>query len=161
MSAVEESVAGFGRTGGKWFGIEHWRVTPDIMTMAKGIANGLPLGATIATPEIAASLKALTISTIGGNPISAAAANATLQVMEDEHLPANAEAMGALLRDGLTRLQRKYPRTIGDGPRAATSPRHLPPPAPPPRHNLRLRIRRGTRRCSAAGSPTAARSDLA
>ena len=52
------------------WGIEHWGVEPDIMTMAKGIANGLPLGVTIATPEIAASLKALTISTFGGNPVS-------------------------------------------------------------------------------------------
>ena len=65
------------------------------MTMAKGIANGLPLGASIATPEIAASLKALTISTFGGNPVSCAAANATIEIIEDEDLPGNAERMGA------------------------------------------------------------------
>ena len=65
----DEVQTGFGRTGGKFWGIEHSGVEPDIMTMAKGIANGLPLGACIATPEIAASLKALTISTFGGNPV--------------------------------------------------------------------------------------------
>ena len=65
----DEVQTGFGRTGGKFWGIEHYGVEPDIMTMAKGIANGLPLGACIATPEIAASLKALTISTFGGNPV--------------------------------------------------------------------------------------------
>jgi len=110
----DEVQTGFGRTGDKWFGIEHWNVEPEIMTMAKGIANGHPLGATIATPEIANSLKALTISTFGGNPISAAAANATLTVMEEDHLPARAAEMGAILRDGLDALKRKYPKTIGD-----------------------------------------------
>jgi alanine-glyoxylate transaminase/(R)-3-amino-2-methylpropionate-pyruvate transaminase len=110
----DEVQTGFGRTGTKWFGIEHWNVQPDIMTMAKGIANGMPLGATIATPEIADSLKALTISTFGGNPVSSAAAVATLTIMEEENLPGRAEEMGALLRDGLVRLQKKYPKTIGD-----------------------------------------------
>ncbi len=110
----DEVQTGFGRTGTKWFGIEHWNVEPDIMTMAKGIANGLPLGATIATPEVADSLKALSLSTFGGNPISATAANATIQFMEDNGLPENAEAMGQLLREGLVRLQRQFPRTIGD-----------------------------------------------
>lgn len=110
----DEVQTGFGRTGKKWFGIEHWGVEPDIMTMAKGIANGMPLGATIATPEIADALKALTISTFGGNPISSAAANATLEFMEEEKLPERAEEMGGLLRDGLERLKAKYPKTIGD-----------------------------------------------
>ena len=110
----DEVQTGFGRTGDKWFGIEHWNVEPEIMTMAKGIANGHPLGATIATPEIANSLKALTISTFGGNPISAAAANATLTVMEEDHLPARAAEMGAILREGLDALKRRYPKTIGD-----------------------------------------------
>ncbi len=109
----DEVQTGFGRTGGTMWGIEHYGVEPDIMTMAKGIANGLPLGATIATPEIAASLKALTISTFGGNPVSCAAANATLRIIEEEDLPANAERMGRLLREGLEELQRRYPRSIG------------------------------------------------
>jgi alanine-glyoxylate transaminase / (R)-3-amino-2-methylpropionate-pyruvate transaminase len=108
----DEVQTGFGRTGTTW-GIQHWGVTPDILTMAKGIANGLPLGATVTTPEIAASLKSLTISTFGGNPVSCAAANATLSIIEDEKLADNAQKMGELLREGLLRLQRQYPRSIG------------------------------------------------
>ena len=110
----DEVQTGFGRTGGKMWGIEHWGVQPDIMTMAKGVANGLPLGVTIATPEIAASLKALTISTFGGNPVSCAAANATIQIIEEEDLPGNAERMGRHLRQGLEELKRRFPRNIGD-----------------------------------------------
>jgi 4-aminobutyrate aminotransferase-like enzyme len=110
----DEVQTGFGRTGGKMWGIEHWGVEPDILTMAKGIANGLPLGVTIATPEIASSLKALTISTFGGNPVSCAAANATIKVIEEEKLPNNAEAMGGLLRAGLEEIQRRFPRSVGD-----------------------------------------------
>jgi len=110
----DEVQTGFGRTGGTMWGIEHWGVQPDVMTMAKGVANGLPLGVTIATPEIAASLKALTISTFGGNPVSCAAANATIRIIEEEDLPGNAEKMGRLLRAGLEELQRRFPRSIGD-----------------------------------------------
>ena len=110
----DEVQTGFGRTGGKMWGIEHWGVQPDVMTMAKGVANGLPLGVTIATPEIAASLKALTISTFGGNPVSCAAANATIRIIEEEDLAGNSERMGRLLRAGLEELQRRFPRSIGD-----------------------------------------------
>ena len=110
----DEVQTGFGRTGGKWWGIEHWGVQPDIMTMAKGIANGLPLAVTIATPEIASALKALTISTFGGNPVSCAAANATIQVIEEDDLPGNSERMGRILRQGLEELQRRFPKNIGD-----------------------------------------------
>jgi 4-aminobutyrate aminotransferase-like enzyme len=110
----DEVQTGFGRTGGKMWGIEHYGVEPDIMTMAKGIANGLPLGACIATPEIAASLKALTISTFGGNPVSCAAANETIRIIEDENLAGNAERMGKILRDGFEELKRRYPKNVGD-----------------------------------------------
>ena len=110
----DEVQTGFGRTGGRMWGIEHWGIEPEIMTMAKGVANGLPLGVTIATPEIAASLKALTISTFGGNPVSCAAANATIQIIEEEDLAGNAERMGGLLRSGLEELQRRFPANIGD-----------------------------------------------
>ena len=110
----DEVQTGFGRTGGKMWGIEHWGVQPDIMTMAKGIANGMPLGVTIATPEIAAALKALTISTFGGNPVSCAAANATVQIIEEEDLVGNAERMGRVLRQGLEELKARFPRNIGD-----------------------------------------------
>jgi 4-aminobutyrate aminotransferase-like enzyme len=110
----DEVQTGFGRTGGKMWGIEHWGVQPDIMTMAKGVANGMPLGVTIATPEIAGALKALTISTFGGNPVSCAAANATIQIIEEEKLPANAERMGRTFRDGLLEIQRRFPKNVGD-----------------------------------------------
>ena len=110
----DEVQTGFGRTGGTMWGIEHWGVTPDVMTTAKGVANGLPLGVTIATPEIAASLKSLTISTFGGNPVSCAAANATLEIIEEENLPANSERMGLRLREGLTEIRRRYPHNTGD-----------------------------------------------
>ena len=110
----DEVQTGFGRTGGTMWGIEHYGVEPDILTAAKGIANGLPLGITIATPEIAAALKVLTISTFGGNPVSTAAANATLQIIEEEDLPGNAARMGAQLRSGLEDLKARFPRSIGD-----------------------------------------------
>jgi alanine-glyoxylate transaminase / (R)-3-amino-2-methylpropionate-pyruvate transaminase len=109
----DEIQTGMGRTGRLWC-YEHWGVEPDIMTMAKGVANGLPLGVTIATPEIAASLKALTISTFGGNPVSCAAANATIQIIEEEKLPDNAERMGRLLREGLEEIQRRFPKNVGE-----------------------------------------------
>jgi alanine-glyoxylate transaminase/(R)-3-amino-2-methylpropionate-pyruvate transaminase len=110
----DEVQTGFGRTGGTMWGIEHFGVEPDIMTMAKGVANGMPLGVTIATPEVAASLKALTISTFGGNPVSCAAANATIAIIEEEKLALNAEKMGKILKDGLFELQRRYKKSIGD-----------------------------------------------
>jgi alanine-glyoxylate transaminase/(R)-3-amino-2-methylpropionate-pyruvate transaminase len=111
----DEVQTGFGRTGDKMWGIEHHEgVEPDIMTMAKGIANGLPIGACLATVPVADSWKAGNISTFGGNPISTAAANATIDVIVEEKLTANAAAMGKVLRDGLEALKKKYPKTIGD-----------------------------------------------
>jgi len=104
----DEVQAGFGRTGNKWFGIEHWDVVPDIMIVAKGIANGFPVGATITTPEIAEAWKAKTISTFGGNPVSMAAASATMDVMMAEDTPARSAARGAQLRDGMDALAEKY-----------------------------------------------------
>jgi len=110
----DEVQTGFGRLGKKLFGIEHWGVEPEIMTMAKGIANGLPLGVTIATEEVAQAFGKLTLSTFGGNPLSCAAANATIGVIEDERLADNAALQGARLREGLERLQRRHRRVCGD-----------------------------------------------
>jgi 4-aminobutyrate aminotransferase len=104
----DEVQTGFGRTGDRWFGIEHWGVEPDIMVMAKGIANGMPVGATTTRPEIAASWKAKTISTFGGNPISMAAVRATLGVMRREDVPRRAAARGAQLRTGLDQLAARH-----------------------------------------------------
>ncbi len=111
----DEVQTGFGRTGGKMWGIQHHEgVDPDIMTMAKGIANGLPLSATLATTAIADSWKGGNISTFGGNPISATAGIAVLDAIAEEKLIDNAAVMGKVLRDGLLALQKKFPRTIGD-----------------------------------------------
>ena len=109
----DEVQTGFGRTG-TWWAAEQYGVEPEIMTMAKGIANGMPISATICTPVIADSLKSLTISTFGGNPVCAAAANATIRYMEEHDLAANSARQGGRLREGLERIQSKYPRTIGD-----------------------------------------------
>ncbi|NOZ04968.1 MAG: aspartate aminotransferase family protein [Chloroflexi bacterium] len=111
----DEVQTGFGRTGDKWFGIEQWGVEPDIMTMAKGIANGFPLANTITTAEIAEGMvgKGLTISTFGGNPVSTAASLATIEVLEEEGSPQHVAKVGHYLRAGLEKLLEKYP-VVGD-----------------------------------------------
>lgn len=103
----DEVQAGFGRTG-RWFGIEHWDVEPDIMVMAKGIANGFPVGATITRPEIAGSWTGKTISTFGGNAVAMAATAATLEVMVEEDTPHRSETRGRQLADGLDALADRY-----------------------------------------------------
>ncbi len=110
---ADEVQTGWGRTGKKWFGIEQWEVIPDMMTAAKGLANGTPIGATITSPEIAASFKGLQISTFGGNPVSCVAAKATIDVIEADNLRDNAAVVGAYFRQKLEELQRKHP-LIGD-----------------------------------------------
>jgi len=110
---ADEVQTGFGRTGKKWFGIEQWEVTPDIITCAKGMANGAPVGATITTSELAGSFIGLTISTFGGNPVTAVAARATIEVIEEEKLLENAHTVGTYLRGKLDALKEKYP-VIGD-----------------------------------------------
>jgi len=109
----DEVQTGFGRTGTMW-GIEQYGVEPDMMTMAKGIANGLPLGAVIATPDIADSLVKNTLNTFGGNPLSCSAANATINIVERDDLAANAREVGAVLREGMERIQRANPKIVGD-----------------------------------------------
>ncbi len=109
----DEVQTAWGRTGGRWFGIEHYGVVPDIITSAKGLGNGLPIAVTVATPEVAAKVRGLTISTFGGNPVAAAAASAVLDFVEEENLLANTAQMGALLREHLEALKEKHP-LIGD-----------------------------------------------
>src|SRR5207253_2587772 len=100
-------------TGDHWFGIEHWDVVPDILTSAKGMANGAPIGLTIATPEVADRYPGLTFATFGGNPVSSAAALATLRVIEEQELRRNAAEVGAYLRLRLEELKEKHP-LVGD-----------------------------------------------
>ena len=110
---ADEVQTGWGRTGNKWFGIEHWGVEPDIMTFAKGMANGNPIGATIATTEIADSLRGMTFSTFGGNPVTMATALATIEYIENNNVLENAATQGARLRQRLEELQAECPY-IGD-----------------------------------------------
>jgi 4-aminobutyrate aminotransferase len=104
----DEVQAGFGRTGDHWFGIEHWEVEPDIMVMAKGIANGMPVGVTITRPDIAQTWTPKSISTFGGNPVSMAAAKATLTVMGEENTPARSAQRGQQLRSGLDSIKEEF-----------------------------------------------------
>ena len=109
----DEVQTAWGRTGHKWWGIEQWGVTPDIITSAKGLANGLPIGLTAARADVANSVKKLTISTFGGGPIPTAAAKAVIDFIERENLAVNAAETGAYLRAGLEALKEKHP-LIGD-----------------------------------------------
>jgi 4-aminobutyrate aminotransferase-like enzyme len=109
----DEVQTAWGRTGGKWFGIEHWGVTPDIITSAKGLGNGMPIGLTVAPAEVADSLKGLTISTFGGNPVTTTQAKAVLDLIEEQNLLRNCEETGGYLRAGLEELKGKH-QIIGD-----------------------------------------------
>jgi 4-aminobutyrate aminotransferase len=109
----DEVQTGWGRTGSKWFGIEHYGVTPDVMTFAKGLANGLPIGGTTARPEVADSMRFLTLSTFGGNPLSMVAAKAVIDYVAEENLMRNCEDVGGYLSEGLVCLQKKH-LLIGD-----------------------------------------------
>src|SRR5207248_4437576 len=109
----DEVQTGWGRTGKKWFGIEQWEVYPDIITSAKGLANGTPIGLTATRPEIAGSFKGLTISTFGGNPVTCAAAKATIDLIEEDRLMDNADVLGRRFREGLEGLKEKY-EAVGD-----------------------------------------------
>jgi len=109
----DEVQTAWGRTGKGWWGMPNWGVTPDVITSAKGLANGLPIGLTAARKEVADSVKGLTISTFGGGPVPTAAAKAVIDLIEEECLTANADAMGAHLRAGLEELQAKH-ALIGD-----------------------------------------------
>lgn len=107
----DEVQAGMGRTG-RMFAIEHWNVVPDIITMAKGIASGLPLGAMIARADLMDWEPGAHANTFGGNPVACEAALETLRLLE-EGLLENVARVGNYLRVGLNELSRKYP-FIGD-----------------------------------------------
>jgi len=109
---VDEVQCGFGRTG-KWFAIENWGVEPEIMTMAKALGNGVPIGVFTALPEIADRYTRPGASTLGGNPVSMTAGLATLEVIEKEGLIRNAATLGSYLREKLLELKDKH-RLIGD-----------------------------------------------
>lgn len=104
----DEIQAGLGRTGRLW-ACEHWNTVPDIMCLAKGIAGGVPMGATLVRPDILASMsKGEHSSTFGGNPLSCAAGIAALKALTEDGLIENSEKMGKIFRDGLEKLKDKH-----------------------------------------------------
>jgi len=112
LFASDEVQAGMGRTG-KWFGIEHFGVVPDIVCMAKGIAAGMPLGVMASRADIQDWKPGSHASTFGGNPVSCAAALAVLDIIKSENLLENAQKQGKLIKDRLNEMKDRHPM-IGD-----------------------------------------------
>ncbi len=109
LMVLDEVQTGLGRTG-KLFAHEHFGVAPDVMTLAKALANGLPMGALLATAEVAqAFVPGTHASTFGGGPAIAAAAREVLRILADPDFLAEVAAKGNYLRDRLTELQRRHP----------------------------------------------------
>jgi alanine-glyoxylate transaminase/(R)-3-amino-2-methylpropionate-pyruvate transaminase len=110
LCIADEVQTGFGRTGTKFWGFENWGVTPDLVTLAKGIGNGAPLGACVTRPEISAVLKnRLHFNTFGGNPVSVTQGLATLEVIDGELIQQNALRVGGHLMDRLREVQERQP----------------------------------------------------
>ena len=113
LLVADEVQSGFGRTG-KFFAVEHFGVTPDVLCMAKGIASGLPLSCVVTRADLAARWRTGTHGgTYGGNAVACAAATATVRAILEEDLLGNACIRGAQLIGGLRRLQADFP-VIGD-----------------------------------------------
>ena len=114
LCIADEVQTGFGRTGDHYWGFENFGVVPDIVTMAKGIGNGVPLAAVTTRMDVARSLaQKIHFNTFGGNPVSMAAGLAVLDVIEEEHLQENSKKLGARFKAGLTRLAKSH-QLIGD-----------------------------------------------
>ena len=114
LCIADEVQTGFGRTGEHYWGFQNYGVVPDIVTMAKGIGNGVPLAAVTTRREIADALTRRThFNTFGGNPVSMAAGMAVLEVIDEEGLQENARQVGGRLLRGLRRLQEGH-RLIGE-----------------------------------------------
>lgn len=113
LLVADEVQSGFGRTG-RWFGVDHFDLVPDILTMAKGLASGMPLSGLAASAALMAKwTPGAHGGTYGGNAVACAAAAATIQVLRDEQLPENAARLGGVLQAGLRQLQEEHPE-IGD-----------------------------------------------
>jgi len=111
---ADEVQTGFGRTGTHYWGFETQGVIPDIVTMAKGIGNGVPLAAVVTTPKIAEVLsKRIHFNTFGGNPVVSAVGKAVLEIIDEEGLQANSLKLGTYILEGLAKLKDKHP-VIGD-----------------------------------------------
>jgi alanine-glyoxylate transaminase/(R)-3-amino-2-methylpropionate-pyruvate transaminase len=110
LCIADEVQTGLGRTGAHFWGFENWGVTPDLITLAKGLGNGVPIGACITRPEIARTMtNRLHFNTFGGNPISMTQGLATLEVIDREKIQENAWIVGRHLKDRLCELQQRQP----------------------------------------------------
>ena len=114
LCIADEVQTGFGRTGDHYWGFQNWGVTPDFVTMAKGLGNGAPVGAVTTRLDIAKGLTQKThFNTFGGNPVSMAAGLAVLDIIDEDGLQQNSKERGAQFRTGLEKLQRSH-AVIGD-----------------------------------------------
>ncbi len=109
----DEVQSGWGRTGVADFGFQAYNVEPDVIVFAKGLANGIPIGGIAATDELASSIRSLSLSTFGGNPIATTAALANLNYIATSNLRENARVVGAHLKARLIELAEKH-QVIGD-----------------------------------------------
>lgn len=110
LCIADEVQTAFGRTGEHYWGFENWGVTPDLVTMAKGLGNGAPIGACTTRPEIAAMMARRThFNTFGGNPVSVTQGLATLEIIDRAGLQENARIVGGHLRQRLLALQERHP----------------------------------------------------
>ena len=110
----DEVQTGFGRTGRKWWGIQHTRVEPDIITMAKGFGSGIPVAGFITRPEIAENYTVTdAFATFGGNPLSCAAAVAVIEIIQEEKYLDRAASLGSHLRKRLDELKESH-KIVGD-----------------------------------------------
>jgi 4-aminobutyrate aminotransferase len=105
---ADEVQTGFGRTGDAFWGIESYGVRPDAMVMAKGLGNGMAIGAVVGRTDMVDSIKANSISTFGGNPLASTYALANIDHIEENDLQHNAVRVGKFLHDGLKDIERKY-----------------------------------------------------
>ena len=112
LLAADEVQTGFGRTG-KLFAMEHWGVAPDMTMLAKGIANGMPMGALVARADLDFDVSGAHSNTFGGNVLATTAAVATLDALQQERIVENAEKVGAHLKKRLVELQERH-EAIGD-----------------------------------------------
>ena len=114
MLILDEIQSGMGRSG-KFFAYEKYGIKPDIVTLAKGLAGGVPIGAFICTEEVAKAFKPGDHgTTFGGNPLACAAANVVLDTVPNEKFLAHVEEVGAYFKDKLIGLQKKYPTQISE-----------------------------------------------
>jgi alanine-glyoxylate transaminase/(R)-3-amino-2-methylpropionate-pyruvate transaminase len=109
LCIADEVQGGFGRTGKHYWSHQNWGVKPDMVTMAKGIGNGAPLGAVTTTEPVASTMtKRIHFNTFGGNPVSMASGLATMEVIDAEGIQENAARVGKHLKQGLLQLQEKH-----------------------------------------------------